>query len=150
MILKSKKLDLIKTYLINNRSIFHIKAGAYDEREEDFTLTISIGNNNYQSYFSQSGISCGVYDITSLPRNVYLQNILINVKPKFKAKFLKELYSEIFAILKRKEKMCTVLASTNNDTSNSVIISTFNSIAKHKTLWKTNPNSGNKIRTWIF
>ena len=150
MILKSKKLDLIKTYLIDKKTEFSIDAGYERDREESVELFIQIGNNNIDSTIDCSCISCGVYGISGLPKNWNLERIKTLVQPRYRTKFLKELYSEIFVVLKKKERACTILASTNNSPENSMIISTFNSISKHKTFWCKNPNSGNKIRTWIF
>jgi hypothetical protein len=152
MILKSTKLNKIKGYLIDSKLELTIEAGYDDDREEDLNLDIYSNNRhiNINSTIEQSSISCGVYNMYSLPSNSQIDQILLKVKPLKRAIFLKELYSEIFVLLKKKEKMCTILASNNNSSRSSYIIKTFNSICTHKTTWKTNPNSGNKIRTWIF
>lgn len=151
MILKSKELERIKGYFIDPKTVLIITAGGDNDREEDFTLMIKIGNKQeINSYISNSEISCGVHQFTTLNYNAIYASPLNLVKLKYRKLFLIELYKEVFKLVKRKEKINTLIASTNNNPGKETIISVLDKISTLKTKWKINPNSGNKIRMWVL
>ncbi len=149
------KFDKFKEYFIKTPKVFNITIPEVDDDDEWGEERLSHGNiiirinaEYISSRFECSEISCGVYTFVSLPYNSQIINVKSLLKEEHKEEFFTLLYDEIFKDLKEKEKVAWMIASTNSDFTE--ISKVFDKLAVNKTRWKTNPNSGNKIKTWIL
>lgn len=134
-----KRLEDIKKYL-----------------KKDVTLSVNdlyISINHDSSIIMSSNdtsISCGVYQIYSLPSDVDIDCVDKYTIKKYKYKFLEEAIKLSFDIFKYEYNSAFILLSNNNSIRSSIINKVLNSICTTKTLYRTNYNTNNKIKVWIY
>lgn len=156
--MRTKKIKELEKCLIDDKAI--IDLGFDNEDSEDFSygsndyekyLGIGIGNNSTIGFsLKDSAVSCGTREIYDLPNNYRFTEILHDVKPEYRNKFVQELFKEYFKQLKNMCNCCFLTFSNNDASTNSMINEILDKLAVSKTRWKINPNSGNKIKIWIL
>lgn len=101
--------------------------------------------------FNTTDISCGVYQMYSLPCNYNINRLskFINTAED-PEKFFKEILKSILDNVKHHERLAMIIASNNNFTDVSIINNILDDISISKSKWIVNPNSSNKIITWIL
>ena len=98
-----------------------------------------------------SEISCGVMQVTNLPTNEDFRRIAPFIKGNKKV-FYTSLFIYVLNKIKKDEyNRCAFIALSNNIHENTSIINDIlNEICQTKSSVRANPNSGNKIKVWIY
>lgn len=109
---------------------------------DDVSIEPFINRFIYYTNVENSLISCGVGQITTI-------NSLYNtIKSKIKERYIKQVIIETLNQIKKNEDFTFLLISNNS--SNNNLNKILNSICKTQTFWRINPNSGNKIKVWVY
>ena len=126
-----------------------------ESREDDINMYIIFRNAKLNDTFRisvsfiETVSSCGVYQMAGLMLDSDFTQIKKFTKREVNINnFVKDIYSTIIEYVKAKERAAFVIAS--NNVYGTKINKIFDSLAIVKTDYKKNPNSNNKIKTWIL
>lgn len=98
-----------------------------------------------------SSISCGVTEVTNLPKNTAMNYVIGVIKETAKTELeQKEILALLFKKAFRRVPGKFILFSDNDSKTRSIIHETLSDICDYETKWATNPNSGNKIKIWTY
>lgn len=125
-------------------------------KDDNFDVTITLTKPRVQALdisinFNPSEISCGVYQMYCLPGNIAINGLskFINSAEK-PEEFFAEVLESILDNVKYHEKIAMLVVSNNDAKYSSIINGILDNISLSKSKWILNPNSGNKIKTWIL